>query len=161
MISDELISMAGTLIAGLVIGLMLTPLLRKAEPKTAEGLNPALLLGLIKTRRSIFPKDYNGSAPPIESLEMMLEAANWAPTHGKTEPWRFTVLSGDSLKKFNELSMDAMKTKLGANSEKFASYAQKQERKAKDKAKVAYLITIGMKRRANPEKEMPGKFSQF
>jgi len=22
----------------------------------------------------------------------MLEAANWAPTHGKTEPWRFVVL---------------------------------------------------------------------
>ena len=22
----------------------------------------------------------------------MLEAANWAPTHGRTEPWRFVVL---------------------------------------------------------------------
>lgn len=27
----------------------------------------------------------------------MLEAANWAPTHGKTEPWRFVVLSPDGL----------------------------------------------------------------
>lgn len=22
-------------------------------------------------------------------IELMLEAANWAPTHGKTEPWRY------------------------------------------------------------------------
>ena len=26
------------------------------------------------------------------STQLMLEAANWAPTHGKTEPWRFVVL---------------------------------------------------------------------
>ena len=26
------------------------------------------------------------------SAQLMLEAANWAPTHGKTEPWRFVVL---------------------------------------------------------------------
>ena len=31
------------------------------------------------------------------ALEQMLEAANWAPTHGKTEPWRFVVLSEDGL----------------------------------------------------------------
>lgn len=43
--------------------------------------------------------------PSIESilsmlrsaLEQMLEAANWAPTHGRTEPWRFVVLSGEGL----------------------------------------------------------------
>ena len=27
-----------------------------------------------------------------EQLEQILEAANWAPTHNRTEPWRFTVL---------------------------------------------------------------------
>lgn len=30
-------------------------------------------------------------------LEQMLEAANWAPTHGRTEPWRFVVLGADAL----------------------------------------------------------------
>jgi hypothetical protein len=43
---------------------------------------PEQVLGLIKKRRSIFPKDYDGSAPPREHIEQMLEAANWAPTHG-------------------------------------------------------------------------------
>ena len=25
-------------------------------------------------------------------IEQLLEAANWAPTHGRTEPWKFVVL---------------------------------------------------------------------
>ena len=32
-----------------------------------------------------------------ETIEQLLEAANWAPTHGKTEPWRWVVLSEDGL----------------------------------------------------------------
>ncbi len=28
-----------------------------------------------------------------EEVTQLLEAANWAPTHGKTEPWRFAVLA--------------------------------------------------------------------
>ena len=32
-----------------------------------------------------------------ETVEWLLEAANWAPTHGKTEPWRWVVLSEDGL----------------------------------------------------------------
>ena len=31
-----------------------------------------------------------------ETLQKILEAANWAPTHRKTEPWRFKVLMGES-----------------------------------------------------------------
>lgn len=30
-------------------------------------------------------------------VEQILEAANWAPTHGRTEPWRFVVLSPTAL----------------------------------------------------------------
>jgi nitroreductase len=35
---------------------------------------------------------------PIDKalIEKMLEAANWAPSNGDTEPWRFTVFTGDS-----------------------------------------------------------------
>lgn len=34
----------------------------------------------------------------------MLEAANWAPTHGKTEPWRFVVLSEDALQEMIQIT---------------------------------------------------------
>ena len=33
---------------------------------------------------------------PREMVELLLENANWAPSHGLTEPWRFHLFSGDS-----------------------------------------------------------------
>ena len=38
---------------------------------------------------------------------MMLDAANWAPTHGKTEPWRFVVMGREASKEMLELSAQA------------------------------------------------------
>lgn len=35
----------------------------------------------------------NGQPVSQAEVQQLLEAANWAPTHGKTEPWRFAVLS--------------------------------------------------------------------
>lgn len=51
-------------------------------------------LNLIKTRRTITPKDLSGEVLPQSQIQALLEAANWAPTHKKNEPWRFTVISG-------------------------------------------------------------------
>ena len=31
-----------------------------------------------------------------QEVEQLLEAANWAPTHGRTEPWRFVVLGQEA-----------------------------------------------------------------
>jgi nitroreductase len=54
------------------------------------------LLEVIRTRRSIKQINYDPSPIPPEYLELMLEAANYAPTHALTEPWRFSVFTGDS-----------------------------------------------------------------
>ena len=53
-----------------------------------------MIFDLIAKRRSIFPVQYNDKPIDKETLEKILEAANWAPTHKKTEPWRFKVLLG-------------------------------------------------------------------
>lgn len=45
-------------------------------------------------------------------LEQMLEAANWAPTHGRTEPWRFVVLGADALQDMIHLT-DRVSVKAG------------------------------------------------
>lgn len=60
------------------------------------------LLELIKSRRAIFPTQYNDRAIEKKDIEMLLEAANWAPSHKKTEPWRFTVMQGESLARLGE-----------------------------------------------------------
>lgn len=50
------------------------------------------ILDLIKSRRSIMPNQYNKSIIEDSDINLILEAANWAPTHKKTEPWRYKVL---------------------------------------------------------------------
>lgn len=49
---------------------------------------------IIRTRRSIFPPSYIQKEIPQEILENILENANYAPTHKRTEPWRFIVFRG-------------------------------------------------------------------
>lgn len=52
--------------------------------------------GLIRRRRSVFPKTYIADKPVERALiEQLLENANWAPTHRLTEPWRFRVFHSE------------------------------------------------------------------
>jgi len=51
---------------------------------------------IIKTRRSIKPVAMNGKKVPDYQVESLLELADWAPTHGFTEPWRFVVYAAAS-----------------------------------------------------------------
>ena len=51
---------------------------------------------IIRNRRAIYPATYTNELIDDSVIWDLLEAANWAPTHRKTEPWRFRVFSGDS-----------------------------------------------------------------
>ena len=53
---------------------------------------------IIRNRRSIFPPSYIDKEIPNEIISNILENANYAPTHKLTEPWRFIVFKGESLK---------------------------------------------------------------
>jgi nitroreductase len=46
---------------------------------------------VIKSRRSVKAFAMNGNKIPNEQINSILELADWAPTHGLTEPWRFIV----------------------------------------------------------------------
>ncbi|MRI00626.1 nitroreductase [Kriegella sp. EG-1] len=66
---------------------------------------------LIKRRRSVFPVQYIDKEIAKADIERILEAANWAPSHRKTEPWRFKVLQGESQEKLGLfLSLKYMET---------------------------------------------------
>lgn len=54
-----------------------------------------MIFDLIKNRRSVFPAQYIDKPIAKADIEKLLEAANWAPNHRKTEPWRFKVIQGD------------------------------------------------------------------
>jgi len=51
---------------------------------------------IIKKRRSIFPAQYNNTPVTREFIQLLLENANWAPSHRLTEPWRFKVVRGET-----------------------------------------------------------------
>jgi nitroreductase len=58
-------------------------------------MQPDVLLEFLKARRSMGLKEMRPEPIDPSQIEMMLEAANWAPSHGLTEPWRFSVFTGD------------------------------------------------------------------
>ncbi|KDO21314.1 hypothetical protein SPRG_13206 [Saprolegnia parasitica CBS 223.65] len=98
---------------------------------------------LIAKRRSIFPRDYDTSRVVPESVLMkMLESANWAPTHGKTEPWRFVVFAGDARRRLGE--KDAAIYKAKTPEDKF--FPKKYTNKLQSKLDSSYVIAIVMKR---------------
>ncbi|HQZ42698.1 MAG TPA: nitroreductase family protein, partial [Flavobacteriales bacterium] len=50
---------------------------------------------LIRQRRTIYPKDYTDREVHKEIIERVLTNGTYAPTHGMTQPWRFTVFTGE------------------------------------------------------------------
>ncbi len=55
------------------------------------------------------------SEKPIERtlIEQALRAADWAPSHGETEPWRFTVYTGESRRALGEAFAEAYRQDAG------------------------------------------------
>lgn len=74
---------------------------------------PQALLDAIAHRRSLGLARLGPEAVDREIIETMLEAANWAPSHEDTEPWRFTVFSGDGRAKLADLFGEAYRADAG------------------------------------------------
>lgn len=62
-----------------------------SESRTIMNTNSHVLQQLIEQRRSVKPKDFSSQRVDDSVVHQMLANANWAPTHGMTEPWRFFV----------------------------------------------------------------------
>lgn len=61
------------------------------------------VLDTIRRRRSVDVSKLGPQPVPRDVLEAVLAAGTWAPTHGRREPWRFTVFTGDSRKRLGEI----------------------------------------------------------
>ena len=51
---------------------------------------------VIRNRRSVKPALLSSRPVDHALVERLLDNANWAPTHGLTEPWRFRLFAGAS-----------------------------------------------------------------
>jgi nitroreductase len=106
---------------------------------------------LIKSRRSVFPKDYQQNEKVDDNIiNQLLENANWAPTHKLTEPWRFVVFCDEGLVKLAGFQAACYKSV----TEKDGSFREERYQNLKTKPmQSSHIIAIGMKR--DPEKRVP------
>lgn len=99
----------------------------------------------ILSRRSIKPESFNGKKVSDNDLKEILELANWAPTHGYTEPWRFVIFEKENIAKFS--SFHALLYKQETPEEK---YQQKKFDKTLSRTEnVSHVLAIVMKRGTN------------
>ena len=62
---------------------------------------------IFSSRRSIFPIQFSDKEITYTQLNELFEAANWAPTHRRTEPWRFKVFRGYKKTELSHFLVDA------------------------------------------------------
>lgn len=56
---------------------------------------------LIRNRRTIYPEQFSDRKIHREQIELMINNALWAPTHGNTQPWRFQVFTDGGLQRLS------------------------------------------------------------
>ncbi len=95
---------------------------------------------LIRERRSIYTNLFSGEPVPDEIIHEMIENARWAPTHKLTQPWRFTVFSGEGLKKLARYQAEVYR-------ERAVEFDQsKYDKLLKKPLECSHVIAIGMHR---------------
>ncbi len=64
---------------------------------------------IIRNRRTIYPEQYTDRVVQKDMVTNILNNAIWAPTHKRTEPWRYKVYSGEGKQKLAALLASAYK----------------------------------------------------
>ncbi|MDG1913096.1 MAG: nitroreductase [Crocinitomix sp.] len=57
---------------------------------------------LIKDRRTIYPEQFSDRKIHKEQVEVLLNNAIWAPSHGLTQPWKFKVFIDEGRTRLSE-----------------------------------------------------------
>jgi len=104
---------------------------------------------LIRTRRSIYPAMYTGARIDDSLILEVMENANWAPNHRKTEPWRFKIFTENGLAKLGEFLAEKYKEITPA--EKFKEMKYKKTKTKLQKS--SHVVALCVKR--DPDGNLP------
>jgi len=105
-------------------------------------MNPDLFNELARNRRSVFPDQFEpGKRIDDRIIREIMTNATWAPDHGHSEPWQFSVFTGEGLKKLAVFQSELYKQEAAENF-KEATYNKLQ----RQPLKASHIISIGMKR---------------
>lgn len=109
------------------------------------------VLDLVAHRRSIKPVNMDSSKEVSKELiQQLAECANWAPSHGLTEPHRLHIFHGDARFAFASLLQTAYKEETPENEFK----VEKFEKMGKNVSLAHSIIAITMQR------DTTGKFPE-
>lgn len=101
---------------------------------------------IIQGRRTIKAQSYNGQVIPKENIERLIGLADWAPTHGLTEPWRFVIMAGAAVNRFCEDHANLYKST--TDPDKFVQAAYEKLKTQGEKA--SHIIAVFSKRGPKP-----------
>ena len=103
---------------------------------------------LIAHRRSIKPIDMDPEKEVTDEMwQTLFECANWAPNHGLTEPWRFTIFRGESRSQLADAIQKAYKLETPE-----AEFSQEKHDKMRLNILYAHaVIAVWMKRGELPK----------
>ena len=86
---------------------------------------------LMRMRRTIYPEQFSPRKVHKEQIELLLNNAQWAPTHGNTQPWRFKVFMEDGLATLSDFLAK--------------TYLEQTPKEAQNDMKLAKLLTRPLK----------------
>jgi len=97
---------------------------------------------LIKNRRSVFPDQFEAGKKVEDAIiQQIMVNATWAPNHGQTEPWQFTVFTGDGLQTFARLQSELYRQESGD-----AFNEDKYRKMQTQPLKASHIISLATKR---------------
>ncbi|MEQ8908616.1 MAG: nitroreductase [Vicingaceae bacterium] len=98
---------------------------------------------IIQSRQSFYPAQMEaGATIPDEDIWKLLKNANYAPSHKRTEPWRFVVFSKNGVNQFFDALGEIYQKTTPAE-----EFKPEKLEKFKQKAEIlSHVIAIGMKR---------------
>ncbi|WIA15103.1 hypothetical protein OEZ85_001797 [Tetradesmus obliquus] len=82
----------------------------------------------------------------------LLEAANWAPTHGKTEPWRFVVLGRQGMQALQDVTEGVYQRLLAGQPEQLQETLQQLQHDRQHRwSTPSHMVAICMARKPHPK----------
>ena len=104
---------------------------------------------IIRARRTIKATAMNGNKIPQSAIEQLLSLADHAPTHGRTEPWRFKIYTGEALIDFGQQHANLY----WQHTPEDKRQPTKQDALKQSSERASHLIIVSMRR--TPETKIP------
>lgn len=100
------------------------------------------VLDVIRRRRTVDITLLKPDPVPRDVLEHVLTAGTWAPTHGLTQPWRFTVFTGEARTRLGEIFAQAYAAGTAADRGSESALAAQRARALKAPAWISLELHV-------------------